>query len=157
MRWDIYAAFFGLSTVKFLFTPFGGAAARLTFVETYLSCVAGAIFSAAIFYYSSEYFMKRAHQKRVEKYRIAEEAGIVLIHKRKFTRTNKLIVRIKRRLGIIGVSMYAPLFLSVPIGSIITAKFYGKDKRTFPLIVLGMFVNGAITTGITYGAAYLIP
>jgi len=156
MNWGIYAGFFGLSMIKFLFAPFGGVAAQLTFIETYLACVAGAVFSAAIFYYSSEYFLKRAHNKRVDERVRAEAMGVTLPVKKKFTRTNKSIVRIKRRLGIIGISMYAPLFLSVPIGSIITAKFYGKDKRTFPLIVLGMFVNGAITTGITYGAAYLV-
>ena len=42
--------------IKFLFTPFGGPAAKLTFLEAYLVCVAGAIFSAAIFYFMSEYF-----------------------------------------------------------------------------------------------------
>jgi hypothetical protein len=55
-----------------------------------------------------------------------------------------------KRLGIVGISFYAPFFLSVPIGSIISAKFFGKDKRTFPLIVLGIGVNGLITTGLAY-------
>ena len=40
------------------------------------------------------------------------------------------------------------VFLSIPIGSIISAKFFGKDNRTFPLIVLGIGINGLITTGI---------
>ena len=156
MRWGIYAGFFGFSMIKFLFTPFGGVAAKLSFLETYVCCVSGAIVSAAIFYYSSEFFMKRAHLKRKRLQQEALEQGIPLKEKRKFTRMNKLVVRIKRRFGIVGVSMYAPLFLSVPIGSIITAKFYGKDRRTFPLILFGMFVNGGITTGIHYGTAYLI-
>jgi hypothetical protein len=112
--------------------------------------VSGALFSATIFYFSSEFFMIRAHKKRKELVRISIETGIPLKPKRKFTGMNKFIVRIKRRLGIIGVSMYAPLFLSVPIGTIIAAKFYGKEKRTFPLIVAGTFINGGITTGIAY-------
>lgn len=156
MKWGIYAGFFGLSMIKFLFTPFGGVQAGLSFIETYLACVAGAIASAAIFYYSSEFFMKRAYEKRKEMIRRSVENGIPLKFKKRFTRTNKLVVSMKRRLGIVGISMYAPLLLSVPIGSIITAKFYGKDRRTFPLIVFGMIVNGAITTGITYGSAYLL-
>ncbi len=86
----------------------------------------------------------------------AEQKGIQIPHKKVFTRGNKLVVRMKRSLGIVGISMFAPLFLSVPIGSIISAKFYGKDKRTFWFIGLGMFVNGAITTGITYGLAAFI-
>ncbi len=155
MNWETYGVFFLLSTIKFLVTPFGGTLADLTFMETYLSCVSGAIVSAAVFYYSSEFFLIRARKKRHERYQQCVAKGIPWVEKKKFTRTNKLIVRVKHRLGIVGTSMYVPLFLSVPIGSIITAKFYGKDKRTFPLIVLGMIVNGAITTGLHYGAAYL--
>jgi hypothetical protein len=151
MKWGVYALFFWVSTIKFMFAPLGGPNARLTFIETYMSCVAGAIVSAAVFYFSSEFFMKRAQLKRQAAYKAALESGIVLRPKKKFTRMNKFIVRIKRRFGIIGVSMYAPFFLSVPIGSVIAAKFYGKDKRTFPLIVFGMFFNGALTTGIRYG------
>jgi uncharacterized membrane protein len=155
MHWHYYISLFLVSTIKFLFAPFAGPKLHLTFFETYFSCVAGAIVSAVVFYFSSEFFMIRAHKKRIAKIRMAEAQGLEVKHKKKFTRMNKLIVRIKHRLGIIGISIYAPLFLSVPIGSIIAAKFYGKDKRTFPLIVLGMFINGAITTGIAYGFAEL--
>lgn len=150
MKFGLYATFFLFSTFKFLFTPFGGAVAGLTFFETYLSCVAGGIFSAAVFYFGSEFFLRRSHEKKLKLLHEAKEKGIELPPKKKFTKTNKSIVRIKHKLGIYGVSFFAPLFLSVPIGSIITAKFFGKEKKTFPLIVLGMFVNGAVTTGITY-------
>lgn len=150
MNFGLYSTFFLLSTIKFLFTPFGGPASGLNFWECYFSCVAGAIFSAAVFYFASEYFMKRAHASKVKKREEALANGIELPKKKIFTKTNKTVVRMKHRLGIIGVSFYAPLFLSVPIGTIITAKFFGKEKKTFPLIVLGMFVNGLITTGIAY-------
>jgi hypothetical protein len=151
MRWGVYALFFWISTIKFMFAPIGGPTAKLSFIETYMSCVAGAIVSAAVFFFSSEFFLKRAHVKRKAAREAALISGIPLKSKKKFTRMNKFIVRIKRRFGIIGVSMYAPFFLSVPIGSVIAAKFYGKDKRTFPLIIFGMFFNGALTTGIRYG------
>jgi hypothetical protein len=150
MLWGKYIGFFGFSMIKFLFTPFGGPKAGLSFVETYIVCVAGALLSAAIFYFSSEFLLIRAHQKRKELIQKSIETGIPLKQKKKFTKTNKLIVRIKHKLGIIGVAFYAPLFLSIPIGTIITAKFYGKERRTFPLIILGIFVNGAITTGSAF-------
>ena len=37
----------------------------------------------------------------------------------------------KRSVGIIGIAFWAPFFLSIPLGSIITAKFYGDNKNTF--------------------------
>jgi len=150
MLWGKYIGFFGFSMIKFLFTPFGGPKAGLSFIETYVVCVAGALLSASIFYFSSEFFLKRARNKRNELSRKSIETGIPLKQKKKFTKTNKLIVRIKHKLGIIGVAFYAPLFLSIPIGTIITAKFYGKEKRTFPLIILGIGINGIITTGAAF-------
>lgn len=150
MLWGKYIGFFGFSMIKFLFTPFGGPKAGLSFIETYVVCVAGALVSAAIFYFSSEFFLIRAHKKRKELLLQSIESGIPLKQKKKFTKTNKLIVRIKHKLGIIGVAFYAPLFLSIPIGTIITAKFYGKEKRTFPLIILGIGINGVLTTGTAY-------
>ncbi len=141
---------FLLSIIKFFFTPLGGPGLGLSFWETYFSCVAGGIFGATVFYFSANYFMKRAK----EKHRVLREKhlneGTPFVEKKKFTRTNKFIVKVKMRLGIFGTAMWVPLFLSVPLGSIITAKFYGDDKRTFPIIVLGMFFNGAVMTSISY-------
>lgn len=151
MHWHLYFSLFGLSMIKFLFAPFSGPIMKLNFLETYLSCISGAIAAAFIFYFSSEFFMIRAHKKRKALLHASITSGIPLKYKPKFTRFNKLIIRLKRRFGIYGIAFYAPLFLSVPIGSIVTAKFYGKEKRTFPLVLLGICMNGAITTGIAYG------
>jgi hypothetical protein len=70
--------------------------------------------------------------------------------KKVFTFGNKLIIRIKKTFGIYGVCMWVPLFLSIPVGSIVAAKFYGKDKRAFPLVILGVLVNGLILTTLAY-------
>ncbi|OFZ55100.1 MAG: hypothetical protein A3D92_04110 [Bacteroidetes bacterium RIFCSPHIGHO2_02_FULL_44_7] len=150
MNWGGLIFLFGFSIVKFMFTPFSGPAFHFTFIETYIACVAGGIFGAAIFYFSAGFFMRRSHDARVHKLALLKAQGIPYKLKRKFTRMNKFVVRIKRSLGIVGTSFWAPFFLSVPIGSIIAAKFYGHQKKTFPLIVLGMLINGCVTTGIAY-------
>lgn len=151
MHWHFYLTLFGLSTIKFMFAPFAGPEMKLNFFETYLSCVSGAFVAAVVFYFSSEYFMLRARKKRLTALHRSITEGTPLKMKKSFTRFNKLIVKLKRRFGIYGIAFYAPLFLSVPVGSIVTAKFYGKEKRTFPLILLGICMNGAITTGLAYG------
>ncbi|MBI1837708.1 MAG: hypothetical protein HYR91_10640 [Flavobacteriia bacterium] len=150
-----YSIFFLLSMVKFLFAPFGGPASGLTFFETYISCIAGAIISASIFYFMSEYFLKKAHEKRHQKIHEAIQNGIELPHKNKFTKTNKFVVKMKLKLGIYGVAIFAPLFLSIPLGTIITAKFYGKEKSTYPIILMGIVMNGLILCGIAYFAGSL--
>lgn len=135
------SSLFFLSVIKFMFAPFGGPALQLTFIETYIICCSGAVVGSAVFYFSAEYFLIRSRKK------IAEGKSKP---KKKFSRSNKVIVKIKHTLGIIGVTFWCPFFLSIPIGSIIAAKFYGKRIYTYPLIVLGISINGIITTSLAY-------
>lgn len=150
MNWGGLLTLFGLSIIKFMFAPFSGPVFNLTFIETYTACVAGAIISAVVFFYSANYFMHRSKEKRDKKRLELIKQGVPYIEKKKFSKTNKFVVRMKRSIGIVGISFWAPFFLSIPLGSIIVAKFYGDDKRAFPLIIVGIFLNGIITTGITY-------
>ena len=98
---------------------------------------------------------KRAQEKRHRLYHEALEKGIKLKVKKKFTVVNKSIVRLKKKIGIYGVAIYAPFFLSIPLGSIITAKFYGKEKKTFFIILFGIIMNALITTGLAYSGSLL--
>lgn len=150
MDWGEYFALFGLSTFKFMFAPLGGVAMKLNYFETYFSCVAGAIFSASVFFFMSDFFIKRAERKRREKLAEMIAKALPIKKKKVFTFGNKLIIRIKKTFGIYGVCMWVPLFLSIPVGSIVAAKFYGKDKRAFPLVILGVLVNGLILTTLAY-------
>lgn len=150
MPWGSYITVFLLSTFKFMFAPFTGSLMKLTFWETFFICAAGGIFSAAIFFYSSEYFIKRSIVRLRERKKEALDQGLVWVDKPKFTRMNKFIVRIKRIFGIYGICFWAPFFLSVPIGTVVAAKFYGKLKISFPLIVVGMFLNSFLMSLLAY-------
>lgn len=150
MQWGVLSSIFILSTFKFMFAAIPGGIAGVPFWQTYVTTVAGGITGAAIFYFGAEFFIKLNHKKLVRKRLEAEKNGIVFQEKKKFTRLNKFVVRIKWKLGLYGICFWAPFFLSVPIGSIISAKFYGKQKITFFLISLGMLMNGSVTTTLSY-------
>lgn len=150
MNWGIIVSLFLFSTVKFMFAPIGGSVAGIPFWETYFACALGGTVGAATFYFSAGFFMKRSEEKYQLRMEEAEKTGKPIPKKKKFTRMNRLIVRIKSSLGIYGVALFAPFILSVPVGSIITAKFYKDDKRTFAIITLGMFTNCLATTGLSY-------
>ncbi len=150
MNWGIISSVFFLSTFKFMFAPFTGYGLGLPFWETYISSVAGGTFGAALFYYASEVLMKISEKKRKQREIELIEKGQEVPKKRKFTKTNRFIIRLKRRLGIYGICFWAPFLLSVPIGSIVAAKFYGKLGKTFPLIFLGMCINAMVTCSLAY-------
>jgi len=150
MDWASITSIILLSTVKFLFAPFAGVPLGLHFYETYFAAVIGGTLSSAFFYFGSgrlmAYFKNRAELKNNK----LAAGGKKIIEKKKFTRSNKFIARLRRSLGKVGICFWAPFFLSVPIGSIIAAKFYGEDKNTFLFIAFGMLFNGAITTFLAY-------
>ncbi|MCB0476810.1 MAG: hypothetical protein KDC84_01525 [Crocinitomicaceae bacterium] len=137
-------------TWKFMFTPALSFGLGFNFLETWVLSCGGAVFSAFIFYYSADFFMLRAARKRKEKYHQALAKGITIPRKKQMTRMNKIIVILKKKVGWYAISFWVPLFLSIPIGSIIVAKFYGKRLFTFPLIVIGILLNGLIITTISY-------
>lgn len=136
-----YIGIFFWSMIKFLFAP---ATALLIdgnhILITYLVCVSGAMTGATLCYYLSVYFMNLTQARRAKK-------GIV---KKVFTRRNKMIIKTKNSLGIIGLALLTASFISIPLGTIITAKFYRHKKGSILYIYGSILLVGFITTLISY-------
>ena len=49
-------------------------------------------------------------------------------HTKIFTKSNRRIIRIKHRFGLVGIAILTPIFLSIPIGAFLADRFY-KDKK----------------------------
>ena len=150
MNWTGYISLATLATIKFMFSAIPGPALGLNYVETVISIFVGAVISAAFFFFSAEYFMQRAQKKRIKLMQEANKNGEKIAQKRVFSRMNKGVVRLKLRFGKIGICFWAPFLLSVPVGSIIVAKFYGKYSFTFLYVILGMLINSLLTSFIVY-------
>lgn len=133
-----------------MFTPMAGPAAGLSFIETYVCCLIGGILSASIFYFGSSYFMRRFQVQQIKKELKAQRLGKEYKPKRKFTKGNRKIIKLKHSIGKWGVCWLVPLFFSIPLGSIITAKFYRHQKNTFSWIIFGIIINCSLITGGTY-------
>lgn len=114
------------------------------FLPTYL----GAVASMALFYFASDFLMDRAAKKRLIAYQQAVDSGEKLKIKKKFTRMNKIMVKTKARFGIYAFTFLVPLFFSIPLGSILCAKFYGDQKKTYPLMILNMGIYGLVMSVI---------
>jgi hypothetical protein len=103
-----------------------------------------------VFYFLSDYLMDRAAKKRITKKEAILASGKTYIAPRKFTRVNKIMVRIKMGIGIYGITLLARLFLSIPLGSIVCAKFYGHHKSTFPIMVVFMISYSLLMCSLIY-------
>lgn len=145
MNWGGIVGIFLMAFIKFMFAPF--AAANIEGIEVIpaiITVFSGGLISAFVFYFGSDFFMKRAHRKKAEKIEEALAKGTPLKKRKSFTRLNKSLVKFKHSIGQKGLCILAPLFLSVPLGSIICAKFFGHRKSTFPMIVFGLAMNSVI-------------
>lgn len=132
----LYGIAFLLGTAKFLFAASIISTTSLSPLEIAVSTGLGAIISFNIFYWSSSYFM-----------RVAKEKKIRAIHngtyksKSSFTKLNKWMVKTKKSTsGFWLLCIFAPLFLSIPIGSIIVAKFYRQNPLTYPVVMVSLSV-----------------
>lgn len=150
MNWGHLTTVFLLATFKFMFAPSTGSVLDLPFWHTYFAAVAGGTLSALFFFFLSEIIIKYNHKKKVARNLELEKQGLPIPYKKKFTKTNRFVIRLKWKLGMYGICFWAPFLLSVPIGSMVVAKFYGKLKKAFPLIVLGMFINAMIMSLLSY-------
>lgn len=149
MIWH-YFILAALSSVKFMFAPVYGKATGLTFFETYISLVCGGIVAAFIFFKFTYKLLERSAKKRRFRRANALAMGFEYFEPKKFTRTNKIIVRTRRRFGFFVCTFFFPFFLSVPVGTIIATKFYGKQTLFFPILIAGLVTNGLVATLITY-------
>jgi hypothetical protein len=153
-NWHWYLFGFGLGTFKYMPSQWLVVTmvksieenTQLNFWELFIPTYLGALFSMAFFYFLSDYFMGRAVVKRAEKIKRLKAQGIEVEPRKVFTKMNKLMVRIKRMFNIYIFTFLAPLFLSIPLGSIVCAKFYGHKKKTYPLMALNMAIYGAVTS-----------
>lgn len=131
---------FGFSGVKLLFTPIGYVIANaFPLLEIAIVCGLGAAFSAIIFFFVGKALDNAGQKKQAEK-----------VKKINFKR-NRKIVGIKNKFKLFGVSMTIGI-ISVPIGSILVGKYFGKDKKAIPTLIGASFIW---SFGVTYITAFV--
>ncbi|CAN5524085.1 hypothetical protein BH10BAC1_BH10BAC1_12070 [soil metagenome] len=123
--WEI-AIVFLLSTVKFFF---GSVPTALGFGFSHLESITvttlGGCTGVTVFVNASDrllaFFKNRAKLKR-EKYPN-------LPQKKKFTRTNKIIVNVKHRFGIFGFSILVPFLIPIPLGCFLAVRYFNDKQK----------------------------
>jgi uncharacterized membrane protein len=117
---------FLMSTVKFVF---GGVPLALGLGFSFFQAVTvtslGGFVGVTVFVYTSDkliaYLKKRKILKQLE--------NPNQIRKKSFTRTNKIIIIVKQRFGLLGISLLTPLLLSIPIGCFLAVRYFNDKQR----------------------------
>jgi hypothetical protein len=136
MNFAAYSTGFLMGTVKFMFAATSMMAFSVSYWEVVFATFLGAFVSFNIFFFFSGLLMEKAKEKKLEKIKKG-----TLKPKKQFSRMNKFIVRLKfSSFGYFVLVIVGPMVLSIPIGSIIIAKFYRRIKYTYWLEIISLFV-----------------
>ncbi len=134
--------FFWVALKFMVFSPI--AALKFDFWTGVIFNISAGFSGVSFFFFLSDYFLERAYRKRVER----EKKGAP--PKKKFTRVNKFLVRGKRTLGLAGIALLTPMFISIPVGSLITAKFFTHTRWAYPALLMAVvfwaFVMGGLAS-----------
>jgi hypothetical protein len=109
--------------IKFIGGPLSGAAAGLTWIETFVFTVLGMMASVLIFSFLGENAKKRFLSRFRKKKKML------------FTPRNRRIVRIWRKYGLKGVAFLTPILLT-PIGGTIMAASFGEPPKRILVYML---------------------
>jgi hypothetical protein len=75
------------------------------------------------------------------------------ITRKKFTSTNKFIVKIRRRYGMWGIIVLSPVILSIPIGALLGTKYFPNRHGFIPWMILSISVWGVIS--VTFFSVFM--
>ena len=108
------------------------------FVETLLYTAIGGLVGMCAFYLGGKGLLEWFRHRYVRRARERMSKG--LPPKRVFTRTNRMIVRVKQRYGILGLAAFSPPTLSIPVTALLAAKYFRHDRRTLPTLLVSVLV-----------------
>ncbi len=129
--WEI-ASVFLLSTVKFVFGAVPLAlASGFSFFEAVTVTSLGGFVGVTFFVFMSDKFIANFKKRQALK-----KDNLPHNYKKIFTKKNKIIVSVKRRFGLLGISLLTPLLLSIPIGCFLAVRYF-KDKQRILIFMFG--------------------
>ena len=146
--WGAVASLALLASVKYLYTPPVTLQLGYSFWETIFIMLAGGIAGTLVWYYIGGLLLKGIAS--VWRMFFPERKK----PKKKFSRKNKLIVRVKSRWGLIGLALITPTIISIPIGTLLAARYFGNNWRTLPYMLLSVVMWGFVAT---MGWDYIVP
>ncbi|MDZ4752452.1 MAG: hypothetical protein SGI87_12610 [Flavobacteriales bacterium] len=135
---------------KFLVTPFfmifssewSASGEHWSWMETILISSSGAALGTFIFFHFGEYIFNW----------FGHHLGK---NKRIFTPGRRRLVRMKWKYGIKGLIMIS-VFISVPLSSLLAAKFYRHNSSALPLMITGFFFWAIVLTSIAYAGKIVL-
>ena len=136
--WE-WAGWLLASVIKFLLTPSAMVVRGIEPLWVIGTTTLGACIGVAVFFFAGKSLL------RIFDFRLLRKGG----QRKVFTPARRRMVRFRERYGLWGL-LALGVFLSVPISSLLAAKYHGRDAR-MPWALMGaFFVWSVILTGVSW-------
>ena len=146
-----------VASVKFFWATPYAYLLRLDQVETFVMIQLGGILGFLFFYSFFSFILKelklvwpfiyyitpRIFKVRFEQW--LERRRVKKLTANKFTRTNKMIARIRRKYGMFGIVFLTPILLSIPVGALLGTKYFHHKRSFIPSMMLSIFLWGIVS------------
>jgi hypothetical protein len=130
--WKIVSVFISCA---FFFGKIGMPAAvgffKFNFFKSIVISCSGGISGAVVFTYLSAGILKWWERFKARWFSHHHS-------KKKFTKANRRIIRIKNRFGLLGISILSPILLSIPVGAFLGERFYKKKSKVI------LYLSGSV-------------
>lgn len=144
-----------IASIKFLFAPFLAAAQGVSFVPSLIVTTAGGLLGIFLFVYLGNY-LKHIYQlaayaiQRLYKSPAKIEADKSSVIPRKFTWQNKLIIKIKRRFGLLGIAVVTPCIISIPVGCLVASHFFADKKKVLLYNIVSLLIWSLLLNSLAH-------
>ena len=132
-----------LSATKFLTAPITSLNIGFGYLETLVITTLGGLVGVFFFFYLSSAIMLL-----IAKMASQFSKGKKPKKKKSFTWKNKIIVRIKRDYGLIGLAAITPTFLSIPVGTFLAARYFDDQKKVLTYLSASVIVWSVIVSSV---------
>lgn len=140
LDWGKLITVYLTSTVKLFYAPAASVALGFGFWPTFITCALGGSTGVLFFYLGSDWFLRKLYSFRDMRNRIGERYGRKPRELKKFNRKNRLYVKIKKRYGAIGLAALTPAIISIPIGTVLAVRFFGRDRFMLPMLIVSVWI-----------------
>lgn len=136
-----------VGALKMMFAVAVGVGFGFTFLKTFLFTSIGGCLGVLLFYRLSDWLTERARLGRLKKRAELRLRGGAPL-KPVFTKRNRWIIRVKHVSGYLGVAALTPLVLTIPVGSILAARFFHHDRRTIPALLVSVVLQAFFVSAV---------
>ena len=124
---------FGLSALKFGIAGVPAAVfAQLSIFEALTVTISGGFAGTLFFAYLSEWIINLFEKVKRKHFPVSGTA-------KKFTKTNRLIIYLKTKMGLAGLAIVTPLLLSIPLGTFLAIRYYSNKQKIITYMFISIF------------------